>query len=406
MAKILLLEGIHHLGSQFLKDEGNTVEESLESYPEEKIIESIKESNFDALGIRSKTHITKNIVESCSDQLSAVGAFCIGTNQIDLKDCQKYGIAVFNAPYSNTRSVAELVISEMISLSRKTFYLSSLLHKGVWQKKAKGSFEVRNKTLGIIGYGHIGTQLGLLAESLGMNVIYHDLTTKLPLGTANPSISLSELLKTSDFVSLHVPETRETKGMIGEKEIGLMKPSSYLINASRGSVVDIKALSEAIKDKKLAGAAIDVFPSEPRKNGPDFKSELCGLDNVILTPHIGGSTEEAQKNIGQEVSFSLQQYFALGDTSGAVNFPKVIAPNINGDYRIVHIHKNVPGVLAEVNSVISELGVNINYQSLSTLENIGYLLMDFQMNEEQGRVLRDKLKASDKLIRIRLIKNS
>ncbi len=402
--KYLLLEGIHHLGSDFLKEKNAHVEESLESYSKENIIEKINSEKIDAIGIRSKTNITKEIVEN-ADSLSAVGAFCIGTNQIDLESCQKKGIVVFNAPYSNTRSVAELVISEMIALSRKTFYLSSLLHQGVWQKKAQGSFEVRNKRLGIIGYGHIGTQVGLLAESLGMDVVYYDVTTKLPLGTSSVCPSLKDLLSTSDFVTLHVPENKETKGMIGEKELGFMKSSACLINASRGSVVNIKALAEAIKNKKIAGAAIDVFPTEPRKNGPNFESELLGLENVILTPHIGGSTEEAQKNIGSEVSLSLYKYFALGDTAGAVNFPKVIAPPINGDYRLVHIHKNEPGVLAEVNSLISELGININYQSLSTKESIGYLLMDFEMDEAKSTELSTRLKMSDKLIKLRVISN-
>lgn len=401
--KITLYEGIHQSAADFLAKEGFDLKEASGALDEESLIKDLNASRAAGVGIRSKTRITKKVVESVED-LEAIGAFCIGTNQIDLKSCTAKGVAVFNAPYSNTRSVAELVICEVIALSRKLSHRSALLHKGDWQKQAKGSFEVRGKTLGVIGYGHIGTQVGLLAEALGMTVVYHDVSTKLPLSNAQPSLDLKSLLNCSDFVTLHVPETEQTKNMIGASELKEMKVGSYLINASRGSVVDIPALVVALKEKHLHGAAIDVYPTEPAQNGLGFESELLGLENVILTPHIGGSTEEAQKNIGEEVSLSLQRFFKFGDTSGAVNFPRIRTPKARaGAVRITHIHQNRPGVLGEVNSILSKMGINIIYQSLGTQSEIGYLILDFMGSPEIAAKLIAVLKEKDFTLKARIL---
>lgn len=399
--KILLLEGVHQSGVEHLSQEGFAVDEMKEALSEEDLIKSLKGQS--GLGIRSKTHVTAKVVED-SPSLDAVGAFCIGTNQIDLRACALKGIPVFNAPYSNTRSVAELVLCEVVALSRKLSHISALLHKGVWQKKAQGSFEVRGKTIGIIGYGHIGTQVGLLAEAFGMRVLFYDVSTKLPLGNASTRAKLETLLSESDFVTLHVPETPQTQNMIGANELNKMKKGSYLINASRGTVVDIRDLSTALKSGHIAGAAIDVYPSEPRKNGEGFESDLLGLENVILTPHIGGSTEEAQKAIGEEVSLSLQKYFTLGDTMSSVNFPRIRTPKIeDGTTRLAHIHENKPGVLGDVNSLLSDLGVNITYQSLSTLDEVGYLILDFKSDKDiADRLLKD-LKEKSSTIKVRMV---
>jgi D-3-phosphoglycerate dehydrogenase len=361
---------------------------------------------YKALGIRSKTHVTREILEQ-APELEAIGAFCIGTNQIDLKSATIKGIPVFNAPYSNTRSVAELVLSEMIALSRQVMTLSSKVHKGDWQKTAQGSFEIRGKTVGIIGYGHIGTQIGLLCEALGMNILYYDIEAKLPLGNARPCSTLKELLSKADFITLHVPETPDTKMMMTKSQFSQMKKGSYFINASRGTVANIKDLAEALKSGHLAGAAIDVFPKEPRKNGPYFESELCGLENVILTPHIGGSTKEAQVSIGKEVATSLDKYFRLGDTLGAVNSPKLRAFEIQeGVLRLCHIHKNIPGVLAKVNTLFSKYEVNIRYQKLGTFEEVGYLIMDFDAPQRQKfEDLYSAVKEEDFTIKARVLKS-
>ncbi len=401
MEKVLLLEGIHSSGAEYLTLEGFIVDEFKEALLEQDLI--LKLQGALGVGVRSKTHITQDVIKKSSN-LEAVGAFCIGTNQIDLRACALKGIPVFNAPYGNTRAVAELVLCEIIALSRKLFHVSTLLHQGIWEKKAQGSCEIRGKTLGIIGYGHIGTQVGLLAESLGMKVLFYDISVKLPLGNISSVSSLDSLLLKSDFVTLHVPETPQTKNMIGACELSKMKKGSYLINASRGTVVNIKDLSASLKQKHLAGAAIDVYPKEPRKNGGDFKSELLSLKNVILTPHIGGSTEEAQKAIGKEVSLSLQKYFTLGDTMSAVNFPKIRAPRIQkGAIRLVHIHENQPGILGEVNSLIYDLGVNIIYQSLATKGNIGYLILDFKADKSINSKLIDKLRKKESTIKAKLL---
>jgi len=396
--RILLLEGIHQAAVDTLEKAGFEVQRELTAFTATELKDKINQ--FDAVGIRSKTHITDEILQSCPN-IKAVGCFCIGTNQVDLITANKLGVPVFNAPYSNTRSVAELVISLMVSLSRKIFDRSKKAHEGIWDKSALGSKEVRGKTLGIIGYGHIGTQLSILAESMGLNIQYYDVIKKLPLGNANSVDDLNELLATSDFVSLHVPETPQTKNMMGAQQINKMKKGSYLINASRGSVVDISALATAIKSEHLAGAAVDVYPKEPKNNKESFESELRGLENVILTPHIGGSTEEAQYNIGIEVATSFMGYLSKGQTVGATNFPNLDVPvNVKG-HRLVNIHKNTPGVLSEINGVVSKYGSNINQQYLSTDNNIGYLIMDLDVKDPTS--LKQDVASLETSIRTRLI---
>jgi D-3-phosphoglycerate dehydrogenase / 2-oxoglutarate reductase len=393
--KICLLENIH----QVAKETFNTVDFSAEihpkSYVEDELIELLQ--NFDGVGIRSKTQMTERVVEACP-HLQVIGCFCIGTNQVNLDAATKAGIAVFNAPYSNTRSVAELVLSEIVALSRKLCDRSNEVHQGVWKKSATGSHEVRGKTLGIVGYGHIGSQVSILAEAFGLNVQYYDIVKKLPLGNCNSVDTLNELLDTSDFVTLHVPETPETKNMIRSEQLSQMKKGSYLLNLSRGTVVEIPALAEALKSGHLAGAAVDVYPKEPKSNQEKHASELQGLENVILTPHVGGSTEEAQFNIGQEVAASLISYLQTGQTIGSVQFPQIQAPKKENSHRLVNIHKNVPGVLSEINSIVSELGLNIQGQHLGTNEHIGYLMMDI---EKDHKDVADRIKSLETSIKTR-----
>jgi D-3-phosphoglycerate dehydrogenase len=392
--KVLLVEAVHEAAKEKLEADGFQVKLISGSPEEDELMKMVSE--YQILGIRSKTELSENFFKKNS-HLLAVGAFCIGTNQINLDSSNALGIPVFNAPYSNTRSVAELVIAEIIALSRQLCDRSQGSHKGEWLKSAVGSKEVRGKTLGIIGYGHIGSQLSILAEALGMKVIFYDIIKKLPLGNAAATFSLGELLANSDFISLHVPETPQTKDMIGEQELALMKKSSCLINASRGSVVVIKALAAKLREKHLAGAAIDVFPEEPSSNKEKFKSELQGLPNVILTPHIGGSTEEAQYNIGLEVAASISHYVKNGSSTGAVNFPNVDLPLHRGCRRILNVHKNQPGVLGEINSIVSKNGANILGQYLATDVNIGYLVMDLEKAEaERMAVEIEKLPRSIK----------
>ncbi len=376
--KILLVEAIHEVAKEKLESEGFQVTLLSHSPDESELIKLSKE--FQVLGIRSKTNLTEYFLK-LNNHLLAIGTFCIGTNQVDLEKSNHLGIPVFNAPYSNTRSVAELVISEIIALSRQLGDRNSGAHKGEWIKSAVGSREVRGKTLGIIGYGHIGSQLSVLAESLGLRVIFFDVVKKLPLGNAIAMSTIEDVLSQADFVSLHVPETAQTKDMIGERELTLMKPSSYLINASRGTVVVIDALVAKLKEKHIAGAAIDVFPLEPASNKEKFQSPLQGMSNVILTPHIGGSTEEAQYNIGVEVAISLSQYIKNGSTTGAVNFPNVDLPVHKGCRRILNVHKNEPGVLGEINNIVSKNGANILGQYLATDASIGYMVMDLEKAE-------------------------
>lgn len=371
--KILLLEAIHPGAKKKLEQLGFVVEREETSYQGKELIERAK--GFDAIGIRSKTKMTQEVIGGLP-QLKSIGCFCIGTNQVDLEYANEKGVPVFNAPYSNTRSVAELVISEMIALSRGLFDRSSKAHKGDWQKTASGSNEVRGKVLGIVGYGHIGSQLSVLAESLGLKVQYYDIIKKLPLGNASSCESLDQLLESSDFVSFHVPETPQTQMMMKKEQLQKMKKGSYLINASRGTVVNIQDLAAAIETGHLAGTAVDVFPKEPANNNESFQSELQGLPNVILTPHIGGSTQEAQESIGQEVAESFQKLFKTGATLGSVNFPQLDVPQKMAEHRLVNIHKNVPGVLGNINNIISEFGGNIRAQYLSTDNLIGYVIMD------------------------------
>lgn len=395
--KILLTENIHQIAKSRLENYGHKVDLITYAPDENELIETVKD--YDVLGIRSKTHLTASILEK-NRHLIGVGCFCIGTNQVDLEAAKKNGIAVFNAPHSNTRSVAELVLAEMIALSRHLGDINTMAHQGKWRKSAKGSHEIRGKTLGIVGYGHIGSQVSVLGEAFGLNIIFYDVAKKLPLGNATSVDSLEELLGQSDFVSLHVPETPDTKNMIQKKQLSQMKNGSYLINASRGTVVEIEDLREAIDSGHLAGCAIDVFPSEPASNNEEFESVLRGARNVILTPHIGGSTEEAQFSIGNEVSESLHKFISQGISAGSVNIPNVEAPLKAGTKRIVNIHQNVPGVLGQINGYISETGVNIEGQNLATDEQIGFLLIDVQ--EDQAKSLLERIKSMDKCILTRL----
>ena len=374
--KILLLEGLHQSTLDTLHANGyENIEYLKTSLPEDELIEKIKDVHF--IGIRSRTQLTENVIAAAS-KLVAVGCFCIGTNQVDLVATQKRGIPVFNAPFSNTRSVAELVLGQLILLLRGIPEKNAKAHKGIWDKSAAGSFEARGKTLGIIGYGHIGTQLSILAEHLGMRVQFFDVESKLVLGNSTQVKTLDELLSTSDVVSLHVPETAGTKDMIGAEQIAKMKDGAILINAARGTVIDIDALTDAMRSKKLSGAAIDVFPIEPKSNDDLFESPLTEFDNVILTTHVGGSTQEAQQNIGIEVAGKLDKYSDNGSTLSAVNFPEASLPELAGRSRLLHIHKNAPGVLTQINQAFAEKGINIAAQYLQTNAEIGYVVIDVE----------------------------
>jgi D-3-phosphoglycerate dehydrogenase len=396
--KILLVENIHSVAKERLEKEGFDVDLIKESPAQKDLIKILPK--YDAIGIRSKTEITDEVL-AANPHLIAIGAFCIGTNQIRLNSAKKLGIPVFNAPHANTRSVAELVIAEMISLSRQLGDRNTQAHEGAWVKSADGSHEVRGKTLGIIGYGHIGSQLSVLAESMGLRVIFYDIIKKLPLGNAKVMRTLEDVLENADFVSLHVPETPETKDMISKRELKLMKKGSYLINASRGTVIDIEELVQALKSEHLAGCALDVFPEEPASNKEKFKSPLQGLPNVILTPHIGGSTEEAQYSIGLEVADSFRKFLELGSTYGSVNFPQIDLQKSSGVKRILNVHRNEPGVLGEINGIVSEAQANIRAQSLSTDENIGYLVMDVETRNYKS--LADEIEKLDRSIRTRVV---
>ncbi len=379
--KILLLEGVHQTAVDNFKANGYTnIEFHPKALPEAELLKAVEDAHF--IGIRSRTQLTEEVFAAAS-KLVAVGCFCIGTNQVELYSALVRGIPVFNAPYSNTRSVAELVLGEMIMLMRGVQQKSISCHRGGWIKSAAGSYEVRGKKLGIIGYGNIGSQLSVLAESLGMEVVYYDVVTKLPLGNARQVETLDELLATSDVVSLHVPELDSTQWMIAAPQLRKMKQGAHLINASRGSVVVIEDLADVLKSEHLGGAAIDVFPVEPRGNDDEFVSPLRGLDNVILTPHVGGSTLEAQANIGKEVSEKLIRYSDNGTTTFAVNFPEVALPSHPGKHRLLHIHENVPGVLSEINRVLSENGINISSQYLQTNEKVGYVVVDVDIEYSQ-----------------------
>ena len=376
--KCLLLEGIHKKAREHLKAQGIEVQPFL-SAPEEDNL--IKQTDCLALGIRSRTQITKKILKSLSPSLRLIGAFCIGTDQIDLTAAGRMGIAVFNAPYGNTRSVAELVVSHIIALSRQSYGFNQSMHQKKWNKTSQGSREVRGKTLGIIGYGHIGTQVSILAEAMGMKVIYFDIVDTLPLGNARAVKNLKELMSLSDFVSLHVPKTPSTQNMIQEKQLKWMKKDSFLINTSRGSVLNLEDLKKSLSEKHLAGAALDVFPGEPQNKESTFVCGLQGMKQVILTPHIAGSTEEAQENIAVQVSSAITRYLLHGISEGAVNFPVLSPPLLDPDkkcQRLVNIHKNVPGVLGSINGLVSRSKINIQRQYLATNTDIGYLIMDME----------------------------
>ena len=372
--KFLLLEGVHPSAVEVLRAAGYS---QIETLPKALQGEELKAKLADVhfLGIRSQSKLTADVL-SAAPKLVAVGCFCIGTNQVDLNAARERGVAVFNAPYSNTRSVAELVLAEAILLLRGIPAKNALVHRGGWMKSAVHSHEIRGKTLGIVGYGSIGTQLSVLAEGLGMHVAFYDVVSKLPLGNARQVPKLHDLLAQSDIVSLHVPELPSTQWMIGPAEIAAMKQGGILINAARGTVVDIDALAEGIKSEKLWGAAVDVFPVEPGSNNEEFQSPLRGLDNVILTPHIGGSTMEAQANIGGEVAEKLVKYSDNGTSISSVNFPEVALPAHPGKHRILHIHHNVPGVLSEINRIFSDNHINISGQYLQTNEKVGYVVID------------------------------
>lgn len=399
--RVLLLEGVSQTAVETFRAAGySQIEFHDKSLPEDELKRRIAEAHI--IGIRSRTHLTADVLAQAR-RLIAVGCFCIGTNQVDLDAAELAGIPVFNAPYSNTRSVAELVIAQTIMLLRGVPQKNAECHRGGWSKSAAGSHEARGKTLGIIGYGHIGTQVGVLAESIGMNVIFHDIETKLSLGNARAAHSLDDLLERSDVVTLHVPETPATQGMFGPMQIAKMKPGAHLINASRGTVVDIDALAGALQSGALGGAAVDVFPVEPKGNNESFESPLRGIDQVILTPHVGGSTLEAQDNIGVEVAAKLVRYSDNGSTLSAVNFPEVTLPGHDGSRRILHIHRNVPGVLSQINDIFSKQGVNIDGQYLRTDAKVGYVVIDVTASEEQSGALKDALSAIPGTLRTRIL---
>jgi D-3-phosphoglycerate dehydrogenase len=397
--RILLLEGLHQSAVDYFKAQGyENIRYEKKSLPEDALLDAIEDAHF--VGIRSRTQLTENVIKHAK-KLTAVGCFCIGTNQVNLNACELAGVPVFNAPFANTRSVAELVLAEIILLFRGIPEKNAVAHRGGWLKSAVDSYETRGKTLGIIGYGHIGSQLGILAESLGMKVQFYDIANKLSLGNSTPCESLEMLLETSDAVSLHVPETELTKNMMGQKELTAMKPGSILINASRGTVVDIDALAEALKSEHLAGAAIDVFPVEPKSNQDEFLSPLRAFDNVILTPHIGGSTQEAQYAIGLEVAEKLVKYSDNGSTASSVNFPEVNLPEHKESHRIFHIHRNEPGVLMQINQIMANRDINIYGQYLQTLGEVGYVVTD--VDEHWDKSALDELKAIKGTIRTRIL---
>ncbi len=397
--KVLFLENISDKAVQYFKQQGYAdVKKVSGALSEEELIKVIKDVHI--LGIRSKTFISKKVLDSAK-KLQAIGCFCIGVNQVDLKACKQKGIAVYNAPYSNTRSVAELVIGASILLIRRILDKNKAAHNGVWNKDAKGSFELRGKTMGIIGYGNIGTQLSVMAEAMGMRVQFFDIETKLPLGNAQVRKSIKEIVSSSDIISLHVPETNQTKNLINKTVLKQFKAGSILVNYARGEVVDLEALAEAIKEKHIAGAAIDVFPVEPEKNGDAFSTPLQGLSNVLLTPHIGGSTEEAQENIGEDVSIKLYQYLERGVSNGSHTIPSLSLPPVDGAHRILHIHKNVPGVLGAINTLLSKNKINIVGQYLKTNDEIGYVVLD--VDSKLSKQAMTLLKEVKETIRVRML---
>jgi len=399
--RVLLLEGVSQTAVEIFQAAGySQIEYHGKALPEDELKARISEAHI--VGLRSRTQLTAEILAEAK-RLLAVGCFCIGTNQVDLEAAEQAGIPVFNAPYSNTRSVAELVVAQAVLLARGIPQKNAECHRGGWSKAATGSHEVRGKTLGIVGYGHIGTQVGVLAEALGMRVIFHDIDTKLALGNAQPAAGLEDLLARADIVTLHVPETPSTQWMIGAEQIAKMKRGAHLINAARGTVVVIEALAAALQSGQLGGAAVDVFPVEPKANGDAFQSPLRGFDNVILTPHIGGSTLEAQDNIGVEVAAKLVRYSDNGSTLSSVNFPEVTLPEHAGSLRLLHIHRNVPGVLSKINDIFSRHAVNIDGQFLRTDPKLGYVVIDITADEAKAGVIKDELAAIPGTLRTRVL---
>ncbi|NMC04848.1 MAG: phosphoglycerate dehydrogenase [Candidatus Lokiarchaeota archaeon] len=399
--KILLLEGIHESAVANFKAAGfKNIETAKGALTEDELLKTLPD--VDVLGIRSRTQITHRVLASpAAKELLVIGAFCIGTNQIDIKTATDLGIPVFNGPYSNTRSVAEMVLGEIIMLLRGVPEKNAQLHRSIWQKGSPRSHEVRGKKLGIIGYGNIGTQLGYLAEAVGMHVYFFDIVPKLPHGNVIPVQNLKKLLQDCDIITLHVPETAETRNMIGAQQFAMMKPGSIFINAARGSVVDLNALAAAMRSGHVAGAGIDVFPEEPSCDGDKFCSPLQDLDNVILTPHIAGNTQEAQMHIGEEVSEKLISFVQFGSTNFSVNFPQVVLYGLPGRHRVLHIHKNIPGVMSAINNVFSEQHVNIAGQYLQTNQAIGYAVTDVE--SEFNDIALSRLKAAPGTIRVRVI---
>ncbi len=399
--RVLLLEGVSQTAIDVFSAAGySQIEVHSKALPDEELKARIAEAHI--VGIRSRTQLSAEVLTHAK-RLMAVGCFCIGTNQVDLEAAELAGIPVFNAPYSNTRSVAELVIAEAIMLTRGIPQKNAECHRGGWSKSAAGSHEVRGKTLGIVGYGHIGTQVGVMAEAMGMQVIFHDIETKLSLGNARAAIDLDDLLARADIVTVHVPETPATQWMIGAPQLAKMRPGAHLINAARGTVVDIEALDAALHAGHIGGAALDVFPVEPKGNGDAFVSPLTAHDNVILTPHVGGSTLEAQDNIGVEVAAKLVRYSDNGSTLSAVNFPEVTLPEHADSLRLLHIHQNVPGVLSKVNEIFSRHNVNIDGQFLRTDPKVGYVVIDITASEEQAAGVREELAAIPGTLRTRVL---
>jgi D-3-phosphoglycerate dehydrogenase len=397
--KILLLEGVHPSAVEILQAEGySNIEYHKGSLPDEELIKAVKGVHF--IGIRSRSQLTEEVF-AAADKLVAVGCFCIGTNQVNLKAAASRGIPVFNAPFSNTRSVAELVLGQILLLLRGIPEKNALAHRGIWKKSADASYEARGKRLGIIGYGHIGTQLGILAENLGMRVYFYDIENKLSLGNATQVHNLTELLNKCDVITLHVPETASTKEMMSKAEFARMKPGAIFINAARGTVVDIPALCDVLESGKIGGAAIDVFPTEPKTNADLFESPLQKFDNVILTPHVGGSTQEAQENIGVEVAGKLAKYSDNGSTLSSVNFPEVSLPEHVGTSRLLHIHENHPGILTQINSVFADENINIAAQYLQTTPEMGYVVIDVEASRSEEAL--SKLKAIDGTLRARIL---
>ncbi|WP_112478565.1 phosphoglycerate dehydrogenase [Vibrio variabilis] len=397
--KILLLEGLHPSSVEVLQAAGYTnITYHKGSLPEDELMEAVKDVHF--IGIRSRTNLTDKVINA-AEKLVAIGCFCIGTNQVNLEAAAKRGVPVFNAPFSNTRSVAELVLGQILLLLRGIPEKNALAHRGIWKKSADNSYEARGKRLGIIGYGHIGTQLGIIAENLGMRVYFYDIENKLSLGNATQVHTMTELLNKCDVISLHVPETAGTKNMMGAAEFERMKPGSIFINAARGTVVDIPALCDALEGGHLAGAAIDVFPEEPKTNADPFESPLMKFDNVILTPHVGGSTQEAQENIGVEVAGKLAKYSDNGSTLSSVNFPEVSLPEHTDCSRLLHIHQNRPGILTQINTIFADEGINIAGQYLQTSADIGYVVIDVETARSEEALA--KLKQIEGTLRARIL---